>query len=323
MRAQHAADHPELALDGGGGGVLREGGVRKRERGRHRTQQTHGSHSGQLPVTRRSSIPPILAACAAGRGGRRACAARRRAPARRCRRRAGGPRVARRSASTGPAAGVRRRPACAWAACRGWRSIGRPASGWARCDDIAASRVWRGSTSRWRCRRAVGRAASRSSCVRGRARPPACSSTPRHGIARAAADGAFAITNEGHIDRRACRISRGAAHRRRDGGVTGVVQPRAALRIDAADRSRGVRHNLGLESLTLTPDGRLISGLEQPLAQDGPVVESRRGGRRAAGRVRAARRPVGARAANGPTTSTRRRARPGYDALCEDGENGL
>ena len=43
----------------------------------------------------------------------------------------------------------------------------------------------------------------------------------------------------------------------RDGGVTGVVRPRAHFTIDAADGSRGVRHNLGLESLTRTPDGRL------------------------------------------------------------------
>jgi hypothetical protein len=40
-----------------------------------------------------------------------------------------------------------------------------------------------------------------------------------------------------------------------------------------ADGSRGVRENQGLESLTLTPDGRfLISGVENALQQDGPAA---------------------------------------------------
>lgn len=42
-----------------------------------------------------------------------------------------------------------------------------------------------------------------------------------------------------------------------------------------ADGSRGVRNNKGLESLTITPDGRyLISGVENALAQDGPIAST-------------------------------------------------
>lgn len=43
--------------------------------------------------------------------------------------------------------------------------------------------------------------------------------------------------------------------------------------LPVADGSRGVRNNKGFESLTLTPDGRmLISGVENALVQDGPAA---------------------------------------------------
>ena len=108
----------------------------------------------------------------------------------------------------------------------------------------------------------------------------------------------------------------------RDGGVTGVIQPRAHFSIDAADRSHGVRHNLGLESLTRTPDGRLISGLEQPLVQDGPLSAVGRGGlSRLVEFVPQGDSWIPGREWAYPLDPTPLRA--GYRGSCQDGENGL
>jgi hypothetical protein len=134
--------------------------------------------------------------------------------------------------------------------------------------------------------------------------------------------GDFATTNEGHTDRR------GVAHQpvvlriARDGALTAAIRPRDRFAIDPADRTRGVRHNLGLESLTRTPDGRLISGLEQPLAQDGPPTSAARGGR-----VRLVEFvPEGATWRPGREWAYDLDPTPGqagYGPSCEDGENGL
>ena len=135
-------------------------------------------------------------------------------------------------------------------------------------------------------------------------------------------DGSFLSTNEGHTDRDGLAHQPMVVRIARDGGVTGVVRPRAHFTIDAADESHGVRHNLGLESLTRTPDGRLISGLEQPLAQDGPMSTIGRGGL-----VRLVEFvPQGDSWTPGrewayaldPTPLRR-----GYRGPCQDGENGL
>ena len=88
------------------------------------------------------------------------------------------------------------------------------------------------------------------------------------------------------------------------------------------DRTRGVRHNLGLESLTRTPDGRLVSGLEQPLAQDGPVSSAT---------AAAACRLLEFVPAGDTWTPGREWAydldptprQAGYGGPCTDGENGL
>ena len=134
--------------------------------------------------------------------------------------------------------------------------------------------------------------------------------------------GDFATSHEGHIDRRGVVHQPVLLRLSRDGAVTEAVRPRPHFAMDATDRSRGVRHNLGLESLARTPDGRLISGLEQPLAQDGPVSSFIRGGR-----VRLVEFvPVGRSWRPGrewaydldPTPR-----QPGYDTPCDDGENGL
>lgn len=135
-------------------------------------------------------------------------------------------------------------------------------------------------------------------------------------------DGSFAVSHEGHIDRagigRQPRILRAT----RDGTVTAVVRPRDHFTIDPADRTRGVRHNLGFESLTRTPVGRLVTGLEQPLAQDGPVSGAAQGG--LVRLVEFIDGPQGWRP--GREWPYRLDATPhvaGYDRPCEDGENGL
>lgn len=135
-------------------------------------------------------------------------------------------------------------------------------------------------------------------------------------------DGSFAISHEGHIDRE--RIARQPRILTVDasGAVTAVATPRPRFAIDPADRTHGVRHNLGFEGLTVTPDGRLVAAAEQPLAQDGPLTTSAEGGVvRFAEFVRA----------NGTWTPAREwayRLDPtpmvaGYDRPCEDGQNGL
>ena len=95
-----------------------------------------------------------------------------------------------------------------------------------------------------------------------------------------------------------------------------------------ADRG-GIRDNQGAESLTRTPDGRLIAGLEQPRHADlATTTRNRRpfgGGRGGPGRLvefvrdgeawRAGRQwpfPIA------PTAT-----RDGFDTVCDDGENGL
>lgn len=136
-------------------------------------------------------------------------------------------------------------------------------------------------------------------------------------------DGSFAVSHEGHIDddgvHRQPRVLVAAP----DGVVTAVIEPRPHFTMGPAESMRGVRHNLGLESLTRTPDGRLISGLEQPLAQDGPVTSSTSGGlvrlvefvRRAGGTWGAGR--------EWPYRLEPTPAEPGYGPACKDGDNGL
>lgn len=135
-------------------------------------------------------------------------------------------------------------------------------------------------------------------------------------------DGSLAVTHEGHIDRsgtgRQPRILRAT----RDGMVTAVIRPRDYFTIDPTNRARGVRHNLGLESLTRTPDGRLVTGLEQPLVQDGPASSATQGG--LVRLMEFVESPEGWR----PGREWPYRLDPtppvaGYDRPCEDGENGL
>lgn len=136
-------------------------------------------------------------------------------------------------------------------------------------------------------------------------------------------DGSFAVSHEGHIDRQGVGRQPRVLITTRDGVVTEVVRPRAHFMIDPADRTRGVRHNLGFESLTRTPDGRLLVANEQPLAQDGPLSDTRAGG---VVRIVEFVRGAGGRWAPGREWPYRLEPTPvvaGYDRPCEDGENGV
>ena len=136
-------------------------------------------------------------------------------------------------------------------------------------------------------------------------------------------DGSFAVSHEGHIDREGVGRQPRVLITTRDGLVTEVVRPRAHFTIDPADRTRGVRHNLGFESLTRTPDGRLLAANEQPLAQDGPLSDTRAGG---VVRIAEFVRGAGGRWTPGREWPYRLEATPvvaGYDRPCEDGQNGV
>jgi len=88
-------------------------------------------------------------------------------------------------------------------------------------------------------------------------------------------DGTFVMAEEGHIS--ADGVWPPALLQvTRDGLVTGVISfPPEFQMLD--DGTRGVRDNQGFESLTRTPAGRLIAGLEQPVAPS-PVTTPERGG---------------------------------------------
>ena len=136
-------------------------------------------------------------------------------------------------------------------------------------------------------------------------------------------DGSFAVSHEGHIDREGVARQPRVLIVTRDGVVTEVVRPRPRFAIDPADRTHGVRHNLGFESLTRTPDGRLLAANEQPLAQDGPLTDTRAGG---VVRIAEFVRGAGGRWVPGREWPYRLEPTPvvaGYDRPCEDGQNGV
>ncbi len=136
-------------------------------------------------------------------------------------------------------------------------------------------------------------------------------------------DGSFAVAHEGHIDRGGVARQPRLLLATRAGVITTVVRPRPHFTIDPSDPTLGVRHNLGLESLTRTPDGRLVSGLEQPLAQDGAVSDATRGGL-----VRLVEFVPGAAGGWAPGREWTYQLEPtasvaDYGPVCEDGNNGL
>jgi hypothetical protein len=106
----------------------------------------------------------------------------------------------------------------------------------------------------------------------------------------------------------------------RDGLVTGVIAFPKEFQI-TGDGKSGLRDNQGFEGLAITPGGRLIAGLEQPLFEDGAVTFDRG----AAGRL-IEFEPSGSTFRPGrqwryvisPTPRIEQ-----FDDLCTDGENGL
>jgi hypothetical protein len=134
-------------------------------------------------------------------------------------------------------------------------------------------------------------------------------------------DGTFMMSEEGHRE-----VDGGALHQpamlhvTREGVVTDLVDYPKAFQIQ--DDTHGLRDNLGFESLTRLPDGRLIAGLEQPLIEDGPETTFERGGR---GRLIAFELRDGAWR---PGREWIYMINPaprieGFPTICKDGANGL
>ena len=136
----------------------------------------------------------------------------------------------------------------------------------------------------------------------------------------ALSDGTLLMSEEGHT--RDGEVWQPAIlHVTRAGVVTATTAfpPMYSITTDPA---RGVRDNQGFESLTLTPGGRLIAGLEQPLLEDGEKTTFDRPGlgrliefRKAGSRWRPGREW---RYMISPTPRVE-----GFPNVCGDGENGL
>ncbi len=132
-------------------------------------------------------------------------------------------------------------------------------------------------------------------------------------------DGTFLMSEEGHITKDGIWPP-ALLQVTRDGVVTGVIDFPPEFQF-ASDGLSGVRDNQGFESLTRMPNGRIITGLEQPLA-DRPVTSTTRGGD---GRLVEFEPHDGSwvagrqwRYAISPTPAV-----SGFPVLCGDGENGL
>lgn len=132
-------------------------------------------------------------------------------------------------------------------------------------------------------------------------------------------DGTFMMAEEGHV-RDGSVWQPALLHATHDGVVTRVIEFPKEFQI-TGDGKTGVRDNQGFEGLAVTPSGRLIAGLEQPLIQDGEVTFERG----ATGRL----------VEFEPSGSTFRAGRQwrypisptpqveNFDVHCSDGENGL
>ncbi len=132
------------------------------------------------------------------------------------------------------------------------------------------------------------------------------------------ADGTLIVTEEGH-ERDGEAWQPALLRLTADGVVTQVIEFPPAYRI-IGDTS-GVRPNQGFESVTATPDGRLIAGLEQPLIQDGEVSFDRAGRGRLVEFV-----PAGGTFRPGREWTYMLAATPrvgGLGEVCADGQNGL
>jgi hypothetical protein len=135
----------------------------------------------------------------------------------------------------------------------------------------------------------------------------------------ALADGTFLVAEEGHL--RDGEVWQPALLRvDREGVVTSVIDFPKGFQITGNNQT-GLRDNQGIESLAITPAGRVIAGLEQPLLQDGAITFEHGG--------------QGKLIEFEPSGKTFRAARQwrymisptprleGYGEICTDGENGL
>jgi hypothetical protein len=134
-------------------------------------------------------------------------------------------------------------------------------------------------------------------------------------------DGTFVVSEEGHVVDDTNEVWQPALMRLTNAGVvTGVINFPKEFQF-APDGKTGLRDNQGFEGLAVTPSGRLIAGLEQPLVQDAITSFDRPGAGRLIEFV-----PSGSTFKPGrqwrymisPTPRVE-----GYDETCNDGENGL
>ncbi len=133
--------------------------------------------------------------------------------------------------------------------------------------------------------------------------------------------GGFLMGEEGHRVRESGEVRQPIILRvTPDAVVTGVIEYPVEFQI-SADGKIGLRDNQGFESLAITPSGRILAGLEQPLIQDGAVTFDRPG----FGRLIEFE-------PNGATFKPGRQWRymisptprlENFDLTCDDGENGL
>jgi hypothetical protein len=132
-------------------------------------------------------------------------------------------------------------------------------------------------------------------------------------------DGSFLLGEEGHLTLEGT-WQPVILHATRDGLVTAVIAYPGEFDL-AEDDKPGTRSNQGFESLTRTPNGRVIAGLEQPLA-DRPLTSFERGGE---GRL-IEFEPSGSTFRPGRQWQYELSPTPkieGFTQTCSDGENGL
>ena len=137
----------------------------------------------------------------------------------------------------------------------------------------------------------------------------------------ALANGTFVMSEEGHrLEETGEAWQPALLQVNRDAVVTNVIPFPSAFQL-TTDGKSGLRNNQGFEALAVTPSGRLIAGLEQPLIQDGHVSFERG----AAGRL-VEFTPSGATFKPGRQWRYMISPTPyleNFDETCPDGENGL
>ena len=133
--------------------------------------------------------------------------------------------------------------------------------------------------------------------------------------------GGFVLSEEGHVGADATDVWQPLLlQMTRDGVVTNVIGYPKEFQI-ASDGKTGLRANQGFEGLAVTPRGRLIAGLEQPLIQDGLTTYDRPAPGRLIEFV-----PSGSTFKSGKQWRYMISPTPrveGFESTCNDGENGL